>query len=269
MVRRAIVHRVLLALVAPCILVAPCTAAGQAHIAIRSDPAGLDTWANERYLGRTPTAGDLPGGQTILRLARPSDSLYSAPVADTLLNLTEGETLAVRLSVGHIVSVRSQPFGLPLLHDGERVGRTPLELRIDARRTGTWKLLTPRGPIHVPTDTLLARGSWTWKGAPFPAAGAGGRSRPLLRRLGRYMMPALAVSMVAAGVITEDAADRSYGRYLRTAEPREIRRRYDEARRRDAWAAAFWISAEASLASAILSWILPEGEGGGYEGRVK
>jgi hypothetical protein len=76
--------------------------------------------------------------------------------------------------------------------------------------------------------------------------------------VGRYVLPGVAVALGVGGLLAEESADQAYDRYLRAVDGAEIERRYDEARRRDAWAAAFWIGAEVSLAAALIAWIFPE-----------
>ncbi len=233
--------------------------ASGARLELATDPPGLDAWADQRYLGRTPLAASVPAGTFLLRIAEPSDSLYHAPAVDTLLHAEDGELLRLSLRVGRLVAIRSIPFGLPLLRDSRRIGETPLLTRIDSGEPGDLTLLTPKGSIPVPLDTLRARGQWTWhgeKGLVFHREAPPRRS--LLRQIGRYAMPAFAAALAAGGAVAEGEANRSYRRYQRTADPDRIRAEYDDARRMDRWAVALWAGAEVTLVSAVLSWVLPE-----------
>jgi hypothetical protein len=234
---------------------------------LESIPEDLDAWANDRYLGRTPLTGEIPPGEVVLRLAEPSGALFRSPAFDTLVTATAEETLRVRLHVGTEVAVYSEPSGLALLREGSAVGSTPLWLRVDPERPGPLTLRTPRGEVPVPLDTLLSARQWTWKGRPLgiPSLGRGEPSR--WRVAGRYGMPLLAVGFAISGLLMEDAADRSYDRYLGSVDPDRLSHFYDEARRRDAWAAACWIGAEISLVSAVVAWVLPERRAPGEEER--
>jgi hypothetical protein len=82
--------------------------------------------------------------------------------------------------------------------------------------------------------------------------------RSTLRRLGRYVAPGLAVGLAASGTLVKDAADRSYDRYRRSADPTKIRRLFDESRRRDTIATALWMGAEACIITSVIAWILPD-----------
>ena len=93
------------------------------------------------------------------------------------------------------------------------------------------------------------------------AADAPRPGRSLLRRLGRYASPLLACGLAVGATAAEHAADRSYERYLSTADPSRITKYYGEARSRDELSTALWVSAEVSLATMILAWILPENRG--------
>jgi hypothetical protein len=227
-------------------------------VRVESDPAGYDAWAGDRYMGRTPAETRLPAGRVRVRLAVPSESLYVAPVADTIVSVPDAESLTVRIRAARTVTVRSQPFDLPLRRDGMQIGRTPLDFPLDERRPGRIDLLTPSGPVAVPTDTLLARGSWSWIGGTRAPGSATGERSSALRRLGRYVLPGLAAGLATSGILVKDAADRSYDRYRKTADPGEIRRLYDESRRRDTIAAILWTGAEACILTSVIAWILPD-----------
>jgi len=229
-----------------------------AEIEVASDPSGYDAWVDNRYVGRTPLRTSVAAGPNLLILARcRPESLYSPPAVDTLLNLAAGETVRVFLRLGVPVTILSRPFGLRVARDGAVVGRTPLSLRIDSLRGAELSLVTSHGAVPVPTDSLLALGTWMWKGVEdAPPPPDGGRS--FLRKIGRYAMPGIAAVSIVTGAAVEKSADRSYDRYLRSADPGDIRRAYDQARVRDAWATALWTVGEASLASSILAWILPD-----------
>jgi hypothetical protein len=231
-----------------------------ARVRIESDPPGLAAWGNERYLGRTPLEAILEDGRVAVVLAAASDTLFAPPVADTLLTIAGQESLTVRIRAARTVSIRSRPYDLPLMRDGVVIGRTPLDFPLDARRPGRLDLLTPSGRVPVPTDTLLARGVWSWTGKPGPSEGVTGGKTSTLRKLGRYALPGLAVGFAAGATLVKDAADRSYSRYLETADPGRIDRSYDETRHRDAISTALWTAAEACVVSSIIAWILPEHE---------
>lgn len=237
-------------------------ASGGSSIAVQleidSEPAGFDAWADGRYLGRTPLTATLSRGETNLRLAEPSYSLYRAPVVDTVLNLGAADTLRILFRVPPLVSIRSRPFGLPLLKDGRRIGSTPLSLRLDPGETERLELVTPGGLVAVESESLRARRHWLWVGdeSALRASTPSGQSR--LHRIGKHLMPAVALMMAAGGMIAEDQADRAYRQYQRAADPAAIQARYDSTRRRDRLAAAFWITAEIAAASAVIAWILPD-----------
>ncbi|MBD3162327.1 MAG: hypothetical protein GF346_08290 [Candidatus Eisenbacteria bacterium] len=243
--------------------------AAAAELFISSRPSGMATWANDRLLGRTPVWTTLPEGWVVLRLVEGNDSLYRPPAVDTLLHLAARETLSVHFRVGPRVTVRTEPFGIPLLRDGARIGETPVDLRLSPEGGDRLKLLAPGGPVEVPTDTLRARGSWTWRGEVLRIPSYTPRERPLWRKVGRYVLPGVAAALLAGGILVEDSADRAYDRYRHSVDPEEIERHYDAARTRDNWAAALWVGAEVSLASAVLAWILPEQRGGGAQGRKR
>jgi hypothetical protein len=239
------------------LLVAAGVAQG-AVVRVVTDPAGFDVWADGRYLGRTPVETVLPEGKAKLTLAAASDSLFFAPIADTILAVAGAETLTVQIPVSRTVSVRSQPYNLPLLQDGRSIGRTPLDFPLDPRRPGTVDLLAPSGPVHVPIDSLLARGSWSWTGPSGPSPAVRGGKPSTLRRIGRYAMPGLAVAFAVSATLAKDAADESFHDYERSADPDVIRHAFDEARGRDRLATAFWVGVEVCVVSSIVSWILPE-----------
>jgi len=236
-----------------------CDSSTAAVLVIESIPRGLNAWANGRYLGRTPLTATLNHGETSLRLVEPSGSLYRAPAVDTLLSLVEAETLRVRFQVGDPVSIRSKPFGLPVFRNGKLIGTTPIHLRLDPARAESLELLTSGGRISIPIDSLSLRRDWVWKGELLSIPSSPPSERRSLRGIGRYVMPALAVAMAAGGLVLENESDRAYSRYLRTADPAEITKHYDEAKRRDGWATTLWVGAEVSLATAVIAWILPEG----------
>ena len=232
-----------------------------AELYVGSDPPGLATWADDRYLGRTPVWTNLREGWVVLRLAEASDSLYHPPAVDTLLHLAERETLSVHFRLGPLVSVRTDPYGIPLLRDGRRVGETPVDLRLSPGAEDRLLLLAPGGPVVIPTDTLHARGSWEWSGDLLRVPSLTPRQRPLWRRVGRTVLPGVAAALLAGGVLVEDSADRAFERYRHSADPEQIEKHYSAARSRDAWAAALWIGAEVALAGTVLAWIWPERRG--------
>lgn len=231
-----------------------------ARLILRSEPAGLDAWAGGRYLGRTPLERPLPAGEIRLLLAYPGDSLYHPPAADTTVVLEDGTIHEVDLAIGRAVTVRSIPYGLAVYQGDRRLGLTPFQwMLIPDQREGL-RLETPFGPVPIPGDSLLLSGSWEWRtrGDIFgvrPARSSGG-----WRKIGRTLMPGAAVAFAAAGIMVERSADSAYDRYRRTGDPDAIRRHYDDATARDRWAAALWVGAEASIAAAILAWLLPDGE---------
>jgi hypothetical protein len=229
-----------------------------AVLCLDSDPSDLDAWANDRYLGRTPLTSEVAPGEWALRLAEPAGDFFRMPAIDTLITVTREDSLRIHLSLGTEVSIYSEPSGLPLIAGGRSVGTTPLTLRIDPGEATSLSLRSPRGEISVPMDTLLAARQWVWKGPTLgiPVLGQSDRSR--WRTVGRYVMPLLAIGFGVGGLLVEDAADRSYDRYLHTVDPERLERFYDQAHTRDAWAAACWISAEVSLVSAVVAWVFPE-----------
>lgn len=233
-------------------------AAWAARVRIESDPAGLAVWGNEQYLGRTPLEAILAEGRVALVLAVASETLFAPPLADTVVTIEGQEDLTVRIRAARTVSVRSRPFDLPLLRNGILIGRTPLDFPLDARRPGRLDLLTPSGRVAVPTDSLLARGSWSWTGAAGPSEIVTAGRSSTLRRLGRYLLPGLATGLATGATLVKHAADRSYDRYLETADPGQIDRYYDQARHRDALSTVMWTAAEACVISSIIAWILPE-----------
>lgn len=229
-----------------------------ARLRVESDPTGLNAWAGEQYVGRTPAEAEVPAGPATVRLAYPSDSLFVEPVADTLVQMVEGESLTVRFVVGKMVSVRSRPFDLTLLRDDMSIGRTPLDFRLDPRRPGRIELETFGGRVQVPMDTLLVRGSWEWIAQVPQTQGVSGGTRPFWRQVGRYVMPGLAVGLSVTSIFVKDSADHAYDDYQRSVDPAEIQSAYDEAARKDQFARALWIAAEACIISSIVAWILPE-----------
>ena len=247
--------------------VANCSAAS-GRLSIDSDPQGFDAWAGQVHLGRTPLEADVEAGAILLRLARSDSSLYVAPAIDTLIYLAAGERKEIRVRVGRSFSVRSIPFGYPVLRDGQMVGRTPIDVLIGPELGRGLILRTPHGGVGVPLDTLLQRGGWTYIDR---SLGLSMRppQRPAWRRVGRFAMPVLAIGLAAAGVLFEDSADRSYARYQRETDPSRIVALYDETRRRDRWASALWIGAEISLTSTIIAWILPERNGAHDRGEAQ
>lgn len=230
-----------------------------AMVSVSSSPAGLDTWANGVYLGRSPVRARLAAGRYVLRLAEPSDSLYRPPAVDTLITVTDGEEMKVHLAIGRSITIRSVPFGLDVMNGPTLLGHTPLDLRLNPSGANRLMLLTEQGTVAVPIDSLLRRGEWTYRGSDGPRAlSTVERSRPLWRSLGRYAMPGIAAALAVMGGLSEGAADRSFERYRKTGDPELIRRDYDEARRKDRLAVVFWAGAEVSLVSAIFSWIWPD-----------
>lgn len=246
-------------------LLGPVGGAFSAEVVIGSLPAGLDAWADQRYVGRTPISVRLPEGTLRLRLAEPSSGIFQVPLVDTLLHIARDDTLRLFFRAGRFVTLRSEPFGLTILQDGERVGKTPMVLRFDPDRASSYKLLTPEGAMEVPSDSLVRHGTWTWRGDLRRTEARGGTERPIWRKVGRYVLPGVAVALGVGGLLTEDGADRAYERYQRSVDPTEIEKHYDDARSRDAWAAALWIGAEVSLATALVAWIFPEKNKGGAE----
>jgi hypothetical protein len=229
-----------------------------AVVRVETEPSGFDVWADGRYLGRTPAESVLPEGKTKLTVAAASESLFFAPSADTILTVSDAETLTVRIAVARNVSVRSQPFNLPLMRDGRQIGRTPLEFPLDTRRPGKIDLMTSSGPVPVPADSLLASGSWFWRGPSGPSDAVSGGTPSLVRRVGRYVMPGLAVALAVSATLAKDSADHSFADYETTADPGEISRYFDEARRKDELATVFWVGVEVCVISSIVAWILPE-----------
>jgi hypothetical protein len=239
------------------LLLAPGGLCRAVLLEIDSEPNNLDAWVDGRYLGRTPLTATLDRREVNLRLVEPSRSLYRAPVIDTLLSPDEADTVRVFFRIGPLVSVRSQPFGLPLLRNGRRIGNTPYSFRLGAEGNERLELLTVEGLVPIDAEKLRARGSWDWIGEESTVRISRQSEPTRLQKIGRHLMPAIALTMAAGGLIAEDQADRAYKQYLRAADPAEIQDRYDQTRRRDRLAAAFWIAAEVSAASAVIAWILP------------
>jgi len=228
------------------------------RIEVTSDPAGYDAWLNGRYAGRTPIATAAVPGPNVLVLGRAAtDSVFSAPAADTLLNVAAGETLRVLISLGRSVTILSRPFGIVVEKDGVPVGRTPLQVRIDPLTPERLELVTLDGRVPVPTDSLLSTGSWMWRGSEPPPPPSQER-RSLLMRVGRYALPGFAALCIGTGAVIEKSADRAYDRYQRSADPQVIQRNYDAAHLRDSWSTVLWTAGEISLATSILSWIIPD-----------
>lgn len=237
-----------------------------AVLVLESQPADLDAWADDRYLGRTPLVSEVPTGEWTLRLAEPAGELFRMPAIDTLITVARDESLWIHLNVGTQVAIYSEPSGMPVFSGGRSMGRTPLTLRLDPARGNEVSLSTPQGKVAAPMDTLLAQRQWVWKGPSLGIPTLGQTEHSRWRTVGRYVMPMLAIGFGVGGMLVEDAADRSYDHYLRAVEPRRIERLYDEAHRRDTWAAVCWIGAEASLVAAVVAWVFPEtGEPGGAE----
>ena len=239
------------------LLVATGGACRAVVLAIDSEPGGLDAWIDGRYLGRTPLTVTLDQTEASLRIVEPSRSLYRTPAVDTLLSLGETDTMHVSFRIGPLVTVRSMPFGLPLLRKGKRIGSTPYSFRLGVDGNERLELLTTEGPIPVDEKKLRARGTWQWIGEESTLHVSRQSEQTRLQKIGRHLMPVIALTMAAGGLIAEDQADRAYKQYLRAVDPDKIRDRYDQTRRRDRWAAAFWIAAEVSAASAVIAWILP------------
>lgn len=260
--------RIVLAAVLCCLLAAAEAMGADARLVLRSDPAGLDAWAGDLYLGRTPVVKDLPGGPVRLILAHPSDSLYRPPAADTTIVLAAGETMEVALSVGRMVAVRSVPHGLPVLRGDRRIGETPLQWMMQPQEAVGLRLETPLGAVPIPAESLLQAGSWEWRMGGEILRRSSVQSAGGLKRIGRIAMPGVAVVLAAAGILAERSADSAYERYRQTADPAAIRKHYDDAVARDRWAAALWIGAEASIAAAVAAWLFPDGDEAGDEGEA-
>jgi hypothetical protein len=230
-------------------------------VRIVSEPAGLDAWCDQRYLGRTPVETQCGPGQVRIQVREPSDSLYRPAALDSLVQVAQAETLLIRALAPPLVTVRSIPYGLPILRDGVRIGDTPLQLRIGRKgRQDRLSLLTWRGPVLVPVDTLLREGTWMWRGGlPTPPQIRRGEL-PLWRKTGRNVFPFLALAFGVGGALMENAADASYDRYRKSSDPDDIERHYDRTRTQDRVSTLLWVGAEMSLVGSIVSWILPLGD---------
>lgn len=230
-------------------------------VRIASDPPGLDAWCDTTFVGRTPVEARCAPGPVRVHVREPSDSLFLPAALDTILQVSEAETVSIRVSVTPLVTVRSRPYGLPVLRDGERVGETPLQLRLRGRgQREDLDLLTWNGPVPVPVDTLVRDGSWTWRGALPREPRLHKEALPAWRRTGRTLLPVLALALGLGGAYMENEADRSYERYERATDPRAIDRYYDRTVRQDRTSTALWVAAEVSLVVSIVAWILPDGD---------
>jgi hypothetical protein len=147
------------------------------------------------------------------------------------------------------------------MRGGKRLGETPLDLRLLPEDLGRLRLETPSGGVRVPPESLLAKNAWAWEAGGEAFARPRARGSSLLRRLGRYGAPILAAGLAVGASAAEQAADRSYEKYLSASDPGRIERYYDEARDRDALSTALWVGAEVTLATMIVAWIFPEEDG--------
>ncbi len=237
-----------------------------ARLELATRPPGVDAWAGDRYLGRTPLSAEIAAGTTLLRLAEVSDSvLWTAPAIDTLLHAEEGETLRLELQLGRTFRISSRPVGFPILQGGRRIGETPLDLRLNRDEIGS--LRPPDSGWHDSRPGRVAVGARplvVGRRSRDPKGGAG-KERLLAAEDRKVCHAGRRVRSRGGGATAERAADRSYRRYLSTADPSRIEKYYDEARRRDALSTALWAGAEVSLATMIIAWIFPEepGERGG------
>ena len=113
-----------------------------AHLTVRSDPAGADATVAGTHLGRTPAEIDLPAGiahQVVL-----SAPGYKNWVRAVFADPGRKISLVARLEpVLARVSVRGEPAGAELVIDGIRRGKTPqsfdlpaTEHRIEVRKEG-------------------------------------------------------------------------------------------------------------------------------------
>lgn len=118
------------------LLLAPAFGERTSRVEISSDPSGYDVWLNNRYAGRTPIAATVTPGRNLLVLGRAAiDSIFSAPAADTLLEVAEGETLHVHVTPRGPLPAMTGPIAVagasPPLSGGEspllkRLGRYAL-----------------------------------------------------------------------------------------------------------------------------------------------
>lgn len=107
-------------------------------VSVETDPAGAEVFLDTLRLGTSPldrvTAAP---GPHALQVFFPSSRVWNSFVKARDIQVEPGNELRISLEFGSLLSIRSQPSGALVSHDGTDFGRTPLQFRSPARLRGS------------------------------------------------------------------------------------------------------------------------------------
>ena len=234
------------------------TADAVGTVRITTEPSGADLYIDSLFVGKSPLQSvPLARGSYTIRAFYPSVFAWNAVVTHELLDISGGDHLEKRLSVGQVIRIQSDPPAGIVHSDGSVIGTTPLYARL--QRPGALELMIQKegfDSLRIPLSEIKAG---FIRVQLSPKSGIGGAVRPGDILVGdgaatdHYLTYASGAAMIVSGVASaylKDRANRNFDSYLRTSNPADL----SSTRRLDREAAAALIVSQISFA--ILAYLL-------------
>lgn len=220
------------------------------YLAIETDHRGLEVTVDGRFKGLTPTGIlELPAGTHRIVVRHPSRSNWLDQDWMKEVQIAPGDTVVVDVVFKRSYSINSEPFGAEVFLDGEKVGETPLFIKLREGETTHVTLshegyqdttvtlggnrtrflaleLTPvtkEADLYLPDEIVQEQEHSTSKVLLYSAMG-------------------LSVVSGALALYFRDRGNDSYDRYLSTGDPAQFNQFYDDAKRYDRYAAASFVT---------------------------
>jgi hypothetical protein len=235
------------------------TADSVGTVSIVTDPSGADLYIDSLFVGKSPLQNvAVARGPHTMRAFYPSVFAWNVVVTRELLDISAGEHLEKRLSVGQVIRIQSDPPGGIVHSDGSVIGTTPLYAR--SKRPGAMELMIQKegfDSLRIPSSEI--KGGFV-RVQLSPKSGVGGvvRSGDILIGNGpaatdHWLTYASGATMIVSGVASaylKDRANRNFDTYLRTNNAADL----SSTRRMDRGAAAALIVSQISFA--VLAYVL-------------
>lgn len=228
-------------------------------VSIMTEPAGADVYVDSVFVGKSPVQrfGVAPG-QHKIKAFYPSVFAWNAVVAEEALAQTGVEDQEIRLTLGEVLRIQSEPSGSIVRYGGAELGTTPLYARFPTRQTGPLMLqkegydslsvppsdsrerflrlqLVPQNGLHEPVQS----------GDVVGTNGVIASDHALV-----YASSATMIVSGLASAYMKDRANRNYDSYLQSNNPAEL----TATRRLDRGALATLILSQISFA--LLTYLL-------------
>lgn len=221
------------------------------YLEVSTEHRGLEVTIDGQFKGLTPT-GILalsPGSHRIV-VSHPSRKNWLDQDWSEEVQIVPGDTVTVEVTFEKSYSINSEPYGADVFVDGEKVGETPLFIKLPGQESKQLKLsyqgyrdttLTLSGDVARFVDIELTP-EVQKPDLSVSDTVIGQQQSQSKKKLLLYSAIGLSVVSGTLALFFREKANDNYDQYLTTGDPSRFNAFYDDARKFDRFAAASFVT---------------------------